>query len=228
MDTHMGWGTYADWAVATATLLLAIVAAFQDWLRARWNRPRLAVSARTKPPDCVAVPFTNQHGDLVAQCYYLRLRIQNDSRNQANNVEVYAERLQRRHGHAWVDVQFFPPMNLRWANAGGAIRLVSIPGRTSRHCDLGHITDPTRRAHLLEENPNLGLHPDQVSFAFDLTVAPNHKGHIIGPGVYRLDVTVTADLAVPLKRVVEIRIGGPWYEDEALMFTENGVLIEVP
>jgi len=42
-------------------------------------------------------------------------------------------------------------------------------------------------------------------------VAPNHHGHIIPPGTYRLDVLVPAENATPKHKIVEIVIAGPWY-----------------
>jgi hypothetical protein len=62
-----------------------------------------------------------------------------------------------------------------------------------KHCDLGHITDPSVRARAGEENPNLKLLTSQTSLAFDVMVSPNNKGHIIGPGLYQLDILIAAE-----------------------------------
>jgi hypothetical protein len=91
-------------------------------------------------------------------------------------------------------------MNLRWANFGGAIHFPGISPRMGKHCDVAHIVDPQRRAMLNEENPRLGIAATATSLAFDLMVAPNHQGHIVGPGDYSLDVLVAAENATPIER----------------------------
>jgi hypothetical protein len=73
----MNWGTVADWVVAVGTLVLAVVAVFQDSIRAWFYRPRFDVTVKTAPPDCVAVPFTNQAGTVVAHSVYLRVWVEN-------------------------------------------------------------------------------------------------------------------------------------------------------
>lgn len=96
-----------------------------------------------------------------------------------------------------------------------------------KHCNVGHIVDPARR-HLLpyEDSPRLDLADQVTSLAFDVTVAPNHKGHIIGPGEYQLDILVAAENARPIKRTVSISLRGTWYADETRML-HDGVGVTV-
>src|SRR2546425_8249870 len=95
-----------------------------------------------------------------------------------------------------------------------------------KHCDVGHIADPARRDMLREDAPRLALTNQQTSLAIDLMVAPNHKGHIVGPGEYQLDILVAAENATPVPRTIQIRLLGPWYPDEQRMF-RDGVGIAV-
>ncbi len=174
------YGTVADWLVAVGTLVLAAVAVFQETIRSWFYRPKLKVSIKTQPPDCVAVPW-NVNGTFV-DAIYMRLWVENVGNATARNVEVYAKELRRRHlDGTWNRMTAFPPMNLNWANLG-KIYFSSIAPDMGKHCDLGHITDPQRRHLIHEEAPGLALTNQQASLAFDLMVAPNHKGHIIGPG----------------------------------------------
>jgi hypothetical protein len=85
-------------------------------------------------------------------------------------------------------------MNLVWANHPGLMYFPIIgPRGSQRPCDVGHIIDPADRLDFPEENnTQLGLRPDQVSLAFDVIARPNHQGHIVGPGLYRLDIEVAA------------------------------------
>jgi hypothetical protein len=219
-------GTVADWVVAGGTLVVAAVAVFQETIRGWLYHPSFDVSARTKPPDCVAVPITSTDGAFVADSVNLRLWVENVGNATAKNVEVYARELHRqRTDGTWEYVAQFPPMNLRWTNVG-VIYFPSIAPEIGKHCDLGHIVDPTQRHLLHEDNPRLKLNSNQTSLAFDLMVAPNHRGHIIGPGEYRLDILVAAENARPLARKVSISLRGVWDPDETLML-RDGVGISV-
>lgn len=215
-------GTIADWVVGVGTLILAAVAVFQETIRGWFYRPTLEISTRTEPPDCVAVPIRNQNdGTFIANSVYLRLKVANSGNATARNAEVYADRLERKRADGtWERVTAFPPMNLRWSNIG-AIYFPSIAPGMSKHCDLGHIVDPARRHLVHEDSPSLALTPTQTSLAFDLMVAPNHRGHIIGPGEYRLDIVVAAENAMPVRRTVTINLRGPWFADEEHMLRDG-------
>lgn len=220
------WGTVADWLVAAGTLVVATVAVFQETIRGWFYRPAFQVSVRTEPPDCVAVSFTAQDGTRVANSVYLRLWVENVGNATAKNAEVYAKELRRQRADGtWELVGAFPPMNLRWANVG-SIYFPSIASEMGKHCDLGHVVDPQQRHLLHEDNPSLALTNQQASLAFDLMVAPNHRGHIIGPGEYQLDILVAAENAHPIKRTVAISLRGTWDTDEARML-RDGIGIRV-
>lgn len=221
------WGTVADWLVAVGTLVVAAVAVFQETIRGWFYHPAFHVSAKTVPPDCVAVPFTQQNGTFVVDSVYLRLWVKNVGNATAKDVEVYAKELRRQRADGtWERVAPFPPMNLKWANAGGLIYFPSIAPEMGKHCDLGHIVDPQRRQLLREDNPRLQLNNNQTSLAFDLMVAPNHRGHIIGPGEYQLDILVAAENARPLARTVSISLRGTWDPEETRMLRDGvGIVI---
>ena len=214
-------GIVASWLVACGTLVLATVAIFQETIRGWFYRPRFHVSIKTEPPDCVSVPLTEQDGTFVADSIYLRVWVENVGNATAKNVEVYAKGLRRRRADGtWEHVTTFPPMNLKWANIG-AIYFPSIAPKMGKHCDVGHIVDPSRRHLVGEDAPKLALTNQQTSLAFDLMVAPNHKGHIIGPGDYQLDILVAAENAHPISRTIAISLRGTWETDETRMLRDG-------
>src|SRR5258708_7914233 len=88
-------GTVADWLVATGTLILAVVAIFQETIRGWVYRPSFRVSTNTQPPDCIAVPFTSNDGTLLANTVHLRIWVENVGNATAMNAEVYAKVLRR-------------------------------------------------------------------------------------------------------------------------------------
>ena len=122
-------------------------------------------------------------------------------------------------------------MNLKWSDLG-EIYFPVIGAGMGKHCDLAHIIDPAQRAGRSqaefrgENNPQLNLTAQQCAFSFDLMVAPNHRGHIVGPGRYRIEVVVAAQNARPEPHTFEINLSGPWYPNEADML-RDGVGVQV-
>lgn len=215
------WGTVAEWFVGFGTLVLAAVAVFQATIRSWFYRPCFHVSIKTEPPDCVAVSFTERDGTFVADSIYLRLWVENIGNATAKNVEVYAKELRRQRADGtWERVGTFPPMNLKWANVG-TIYFPGIAPGMGKHCDVGHIVDPEFRHLLREDAPRLALTNQQTSLAFDLMVAPNHRGHIIGPGEYQLEIQVAAENVPPIKRTITISLRGTWDADETRMLRDG-------
>jgi len=220
------WGTAANLLVAFGTLVLAAVAVFQPTFRSWFYRPKFRVSIKTEPPDCVAVPVTTRSGEFIADAVWLRLWVENVGNATAKNVEVYAQELLRqRADNSWESVGAFPPMNLRWANLG-IMYFPYIAPETGKHCDLGHIVDPARRNAANEGAPRLDLTDQQTSMTFDLISAPNHRGHIIPPGNYKLKILVAAEDVRPHKQTVMISLRGMWHADEARMLRDGvGVML---
>jgi hypothetical protein len=204
------------------------VAVFQETIRGWFYRPVFRVSIKTEPPDCVAVPFTRADGTFVANSIYLKLWVENIGNATAKNAEVYAKELRRqRLDGIWQRVGEFPPMNLRWAHIGG-VYFPNIVSEMGKHCDVGHIADPALRHLLNEDAPRLALSNQQTSLAFDLIAPPNHKGHIIGPGEYQLDILVAAENVRPIKRTITISLRGTWDADETKMLRDGvGVTVTV-
>lgn len=222
----INWTAVANWLMVIGTLVVAAVAIFQETIRGWFYHPAFRVSVKTAPPDCVAVPFYS-NGALISNAVYIRLWVENAGNATARNVEVYAHELRRRRADGQFErVAAFPPMNLKWSNVG-SIYFPSIAPEMGKHCDVGHITDPVHRQILHEDAPALGLTVQQSSLAFDLMVAPNHRGHIVGPGEYQLDVLIAADNVRPKKGLVAINLRGPWYADETTMLRDGvGVTVD--
>jgi hypothetical protein len=139
-------------------------------------------------------------------------------------VEVYAKELRRKRAdEVWERVREFPPMNLKWANSGHIYFPVISPGM-GKHCDVAHVTDPAGRTAMREDRP--GLQGGATALAFDVDRVPNHRGHIVGPGQYQLDILVAAENARPIARTVEFSLSGTWYADEERML-RDGVGVRV-
>lgn len=215
----------AEWLTGIGTLALAVVAAFQDQIRACLRRPRLTVSIKTEPPDCMGVPEVfSMPGFLTpvpVKAIYLRLWVTNSGNAPAINAEVYADRLRRRRlDRSWEPLVGFPPMNLRWADIGGAY-FPRISPDMGKHCDLAKILDPKGLKIVGLDPPKEGLTAGEPALWFVVIVQPNHNGNIVEPGEYELDVTVAAENATPIRRTIGIRLGPKWFDDETLMLRDG-------
>jgi len=148
--------------------------------------------------------------------------VENAGYQAAVDVEVYAKGLRRLESDGkWQRVETFPPMNLVWADVGG-LHVASMAPQTGRHCDLGHIMDPANRQYAAKElNPKLNLTAAQTSFTFALAVQPNHKGDIIPPGTYRLDVVVAARNARTLLATLGVAVDGRWFKTDTEMLADG-------
>jgi hypothetical protein len=237
--------TIATFSIAATTLILAFVTVFQDWLKSWVWHPKLKVSAKTAPPDCIALPMIRRTlqspwpGSTVIQasgpiseekanCIFFRIFIENTGHEPARNVEVYAKQLLRQQADkSWALAPSFPPMNLKWSWFDLMIHYPIINPRTGRHCDIGHIIEPSSRERFEgEENPDLHLTQDQVCLAFELVLKPNNRSYIVQPGNYRLIIDVGAQNSRPKEVTVQIYVQGRWYNEEPKMLSD-GVVIQV-
>ena len=170
--------------------------------------------------------ISQQTGQVVnADCYYLRVWIQNHGTQRAEQVQVFAARLFRRHADgSFKAMTQFLPMNLRWAHSqqspkGPEIFAEGISPGMGKHCDLGHIVDPKFASQMGKSLPNVAS--DQVILALDLEVAPNTLSHLVPPGTYRLELKLAAANSRPVVKTVEITLTGKWFSDEAKMFSDG-------
>jgi hypothetical protein len=228
-DAPLEIGNYAEWAAAYATFLAVLVALFKDEVLRWWRRPRLRVSISLAPPDChkttLAYPTPPAGVIKTADCYYLRLWVENIGSARAEWAQVYAAKLLRRNADGlFREVPAFLPMNLRWAHgqraAGGPeVYAQSIAPGMGKHCDLGRVVDPAARKAVGDDLPNIAV--SETILSLDLEVQPNTLAHLVPPGTYRLELKAAAANCRPKATTVEITITGKWIADEARMFSEG-------
>lgn len=232
-------GEAAAWATAVGTLLLAIVAVFQDKIRSWLTRPQLKLEIQPSPPDCMKTifrsvsPTYNNMGQRLGEmstnipCYYFRLRVTNTGNCEAREVEVFAKDLKRFKGPKWETVGRFAPMNLLWSNVRKPFLPILSPN-IPRHCDVAHVVHPDNRKHVHRALPDVEAPPgffhlegqEPCVLALDLEFEPNSLGHLLGPGFYQLSLVLAAANFPPREYLLEIHITGDWFDDEARMFGE--------
>lgn len=219
-------GTLAQWAAALATFTAVLVALFREDIVRLWRRPKLDVSIKTAPPDCLKSRMAYQVGTanyFFADCYYFRLLVENRGKARAEKVQVYAAGLsQQTADGAFSPVDSFTPMNLRWAHGGAAPRGVEIYAegispQMGKHCDLGHIVDPAHRTRTGEDIA--AVPADKSIFAFDVEAPTLVGNHLVSPGTYQLELRVAAANCQPITRMFQINITGVWDNNQQNMFT---------
>lgn len=215
---------------ATATVILAIFTAglffyamFSDWILGKFRRPKLDMAIDLKPPHSHLTEIRNKEtGNKLADAYYIRIQVFNDGNIPAEQVEVFATSLtEKTASDTFESVLSFLPMNLKWSHIHVPFFPRINPGgkRVSKHCDLIHIIDPSERSKF--PNENLPDYPGKTVISFDQIVQPFSGGHLVGPGTYRLELTVNASNASPISREFEINLTGDWYDDEDMMFKKG-------
>jgi hypothetical protein len=223
-------------AIATASaafvaLLVGLAALFATELRERVGlRPDLELEFNSGPPDAVRVMTRVLNAITSAvigwlPTYYFRLRVKNNGRARADNVQVTVVGLQKYHAGSqeYVDEDSTLPLNLTWSNVGGTT-VPSINRGMIRHCDLCHVQ---------QSWPDIQL--DQTDwpllFRLNTEVTPNPISEdnipptLKAAGRYRLVVVVSADNAPPHFHNVTIDFSGQWSDDRLGMFDEVTIAV---
>ena len=223
-------GTWAQWVGGFGTILAVLIALFGDLIRGRMFGPGLTVAVSLDPPDCVRVAAVYtydfyRNSEFVSEeqgsvdTLYVRMRIGNFGRSLAREVQVFAESVTTfDQAEGWRPVRMFPSMNLPWSDLpeDSDVKLrMFFPGlgpTMSKHCDLGRIASPLHRYLIEDDRDDLDLKMN--AFAFETLVKPNHKGHIVGPGRYRIRLLLAAENARPVVRTIELVVSPEWKPDD--------------
>jgi hypothetical protein len=219
-----------DWIGAVGTVLLAILAVFQDKIRGWITRPRLKLAVGAAPPYFHKTTWTHPfpHNSPLSRpgveisylpCYYFRVAVHNMGNTAAREVEVNAVSLRRKRADgSFEPVSRFTPMNLLWAHEHN-VYLHLLSPQLAKFCDIGHIIAPADRLKLGHDLP--GAPAEKCIFAFDLQSEPNMKGHLVESGTYRLELLIAAENCRPEKYTVELIFSGDWFESQDGMFADG-------
>ena len=225
-------GTVGQWVGAVATFAAVFVALFKDGFVRRWRSPKIELSAILELPHCQIMPVHYEIQRVAptfvqTNCYYLRLWVENKGKTRAEKVQVFAAKLLRRAA----DGEFrnetnFLPMNLLWSHGqivGGGreieVYAEGISPRMGKHCDIGHIMNPSNRKELGEDIP--GLAAGSTVLALALEVGPSTLSHLLAPGTYHLELRVAAANSSPITKTLELTLTGNWSDDPQVMFRDG-------
>jgi hypothetical protein len=219
-------GSTAEWLTAFGTMALALAtfaAVFYRSIISWFRRPKLELRILPTPPDCLKITmrWLTQFGSpMQADSYYLRVQVKNVGHTAAEMVELFlAEVLEQGPKGDFRPRQAFLPLNLVWSNFKEPLILLDhLSPHVPKHCDVAHIVDPRARASMPDEdNPVLGLSPQQTALSLELVVKPNSGSHLLPPGTYRLKLVLGVANAATVTRWVEIVHTGQWFSSEQQM-----------
>lgn len=214
----------AAWLEAIGTLAVAAIAIFHDLLFTWFRRPKLHVSIRPDPPDCMMLLFgqARQEGDKLyvttVPVYYLRIRVDNTGKRKAENVQIKLLGITRKHlDGSYVVVDEFPPMNLAWAQKHRVV-LPAIYPHTYEHCDLAHVFRPSDRTNIpFEDREWDGVDPSRTILSVDTAEKSYSLPHLLQAGQYHLRIMLSSDNTAPIQGTIEIALSGQWYDDAGEM-----------
>jgi len=89
-------GTVVQWFGIVITFAAVLVALFKDEFWRRWRRPELKGSISLSPLIATRGQFSDNQMALSADCYYLRLWVENLGKTRAEIVQVFATKLSRK------------------------------------------------------------------------------------------------------------------------------------
>lgn len=225
------------WVTGGFTLLAVIWAIFHDRILDCLNRPKLVVTIKAPSTDCMKMDFgfkiaaDGKLFDGSVPVYWLRLRVTNEGKRRADQVQVKIDRVQqKRSGNTYAPMESFPPMNLCWARqieGRNPAYLPTIQPGTAEHCNLAHIFKPADRVTYpfpLENKP--GVSPDRTLLSIDTDGKPYSRFQLLPEGSYRINLTLVSNDTAPTKLDIEITLDGQWYENEVEMW-QKGVGVRI-
>ena len=228
-------GSLADWFVAGGTILLGIIAVFQDKIRAHFRSPKLDCEIDLQPPDChrTTSSIIKPPADyLKCYTYYYRFKIWNKGKTSAEKVEVIISDIFRKQGINYKRLNSFSLDNLVWSIPGekGERKVYCdyISRDTYKYCNLGHIHDPKYRNEIPGEfNPELPVKNDEAIFCFDVKFLSNILYYLVEPGIYKICIKVGCANAKTITKEYELTVTGKWFEDEPRMLREGLSIVQL-
>ena len=174
-----------EWLTGIGTILLAIVAIFQDKIRQWLAKPKLECSIEMKPPD--AHKTILRYNGKKCNSYYFLFRIENKGKIGAKNVEAVILSVERKRGNEFERIDNFLPDNLGWSGKNNEICSFIMPN-TFKHCTLGHILEPSHRVNISgEDNSELPVSAEEAILNIDVRFKSNNLAYLFEPGTYRVN-----------------------------------------
>jgi hypothetical protein len=223
----------AAWFTPIGTIILAIIAVFQDRIHDYLKSPKLDCTIEVKPPDChktTSIARPSGYNIYSFITYYYRFKIWNKGKTSAEKVEVILADIFEKRGSNWQRIESFPLDNLVWSilddKGQRRIYLDYISPNTYKYCNLGHIHDPKFRSKIPgESNPDLNVGDYEPIFCFDVYFRSNILYYLVPPSIYRIILKVGCTNAKTISKEYELELNNYWSDNETMMLA-NGLSIK--
>lgn len=234
----------AQWLSGISMLLLALVALFKDSFLQFISKPNIDIEFELRPPDCFRsqIIHTEQKqieknvmriDRIVFYMFYYRLRIINNGKSPAKNVEITIRDVRKKKGDSFDRIDFPLDDNLDWFSSSlirgkpSIMYYTFIFPNTFKHCELGHIIDPSKRHLVSFENKPKLPNKDETIFSFNVITKYHSLYHLVEPGTYRVKVLVAGENFRSLEKEYELEVTGKWFENEERMLSDGLKLKEI-
>jgi hypothetical protein len=200
--------------LAISTILLGLIAAFQDVIRNIFYKPILKCELDLSVPHCHLLNEVNT--------YFIRFKIHNIGNINAKNVEVFLKYVKDDKGK----ILKLSPGNLLWSsyilenNHSPRMYWDSISPGTYQYCNLGDIKSPL--SDMTEFRGDL-TYEQRLSYKFNFSLywKSIDKSFSIKPGKYTFEIVVGCSNAKAINKLYEIEFTGNWTNEENEMFKKE-------
>jgi hypothetical protein len=216
-------GELANIAVALATLLVAIVAVFQQRIHQLLHHPSIHAEANAVYAT-FGVP-SGHRGPVI----FLRARIRNTGNEAARDTElsVASVSVLEPNGTYRETRGGDFPMSLVWSSSGRLTTILLPPGMT-RFADIAHIHRPEIPPLIAEEPPDVPSGTSCV-LALEVEPLPFSRVHVFRAASYRLRLLLSASNMPPVHLTASVEVSGQWSSSSvAEVVPEYSLRIEEP
>jgi len=206
----------ASWITAIGTLILAGVAIWGKQIRRFLFCPKLDIEVGQFCADAVPVPITQDGRVLTKKACYFQIRIRNNGKSAAENVEVFVSQLQKQDSNGkFENVREFYPLNLKWRHWDNKVFLGRLsPSSTGRDCCLGRVVCPPDNRIKGIDDYDERFRDDEPLFRLELARIPNTRPDLLKHGIYHLRLEVSASNTRKVRRqTIELQFSNKWSED---------------
>ena len=157
-----------------------------------------------------------------AETHYFRLKIFNDGKIPARDVEILVTEVRRKHADdKYKPMPIATPYNLHWTHRLEP-SLPIIHPKSERHITLGYVVDPNKHSLLGFDYPTPLVKKGETLFTLEFTVKSTNREYLLKRGEYEIDLQiVSSNLQEPKKAMVRLNHVGEWFESESEMYSKG-------
>jgi hypothetical protein len=210
----------AQWFAAVATSLAVVIALFKDFFGEWWRKPKLVATCEDSPPSLIRTPLfasnpASGQPPWTGESYWVRLKVNNEGRTRADNVQVSLSKLYYRPN---VDEKFSEvvnhhfPLNMRWSHID-VPTMDGISPDMPALCDIIALCDPANPHWPTSVKTPANTTVGRLQLEVDLP--PEFRS--LRPGSWKLVLRIGAANAKPIEKTLLFSHTGEWLQNDDAM-----------